>query len=144
MDFAASLPALIASTAVAGPVTLSPPAKILSTLVAKVTGSTSKVFRFPREILLFFGTNDRSHVCPIAGTTASTSNVNSDPSIATGRLRPLSSASPSFILTHFTPDTFPLAANISTGATKNSILIPSARASSISSEAAGISSRVLR
>ncbi len=107
IEMAASLPALTAATTVAGPVTMSPPAKTPGTAVAKVTEST---VRFPHLLMLkssFLGRKERSTSCPIAGITESTLRVICDPSMGTGRRLPLSSGSPSSMRMHSIPLTFP-------------------------------------
>ncbi len=54
----------------AGPVTTSPPAKTPGTFVAKVTGSTSKLFHLLMAMPLSFGTKARSAAWPMAGMMA--------------------------------------------------------------------------
>ena len=91
-------------------------------------------------IPLFFGTKARSAAWPIAGTMLSQAMVNSDPFTGMGRRRPLASGSPSSIRDALDTRDLPVfAERYGPARTRNSILIPSSRASSISSGAAGIS-----
>ncbi|MBA7648333.1 hypothetical protein ES703_56119 [subsurface metagenome] len=143
IDCAALSPAAMASTAIEGPVWQSPPAKTPSRLVSKVIWSTSIVPRLEMFIPLF-SKKESSGVCPMAGTTMSIFNSNSEPGMGIGRLLPLVSGSPSSIRIHLIPATFPFSQRISTGATKYSIFTPSVSAASTSSSLAGISTRVLR
>ncbi|MBA7701164.1 hypothetical protein ES703_109897 [subsurface metagenome] len=143
IDSAASFPAAMASTTVLGPVTRSPPAKIPSRLVKRVSSSTSIVSHFEIFRLSLSVRNEISGLSPIAGMSVSNSSVNSEPLIGTGLLLPLSSKSPNFMRMHSTPMTFPFSAKILIGVTKNWISIPSSIAWSISSSKAGISFLVL-
>ena len=139
MEAAASLPAAIASTTVLGPVTASPPAKMSGSCVCKVTGSTLTV---PQSLKVQAHSSVRqaqSDSWPMAGITVSTSITNSEPGIGSGRRRPLSSGSPSCILTHSMLLTRPFSAMIRTGLVRVMISIPSSRHSSISAGSAGIS-----
>jgi hypothetical protein len=100
MDSAAVLPAAMASTTVLGPVTASPPAKMSASPDCRVTGST---FMVPQSLRVQAHSSVRqaqSDSWPMAGTTASTSMVNSDPATGSGRRRPDSSGSPSCMRMH--------------------------------------------
>ena len=75
---------------------------------------------------------DISTTWPIAMNTLSTSMVNSEPRIGMGRLRPLSSGSPSSILTHSIPVSVPSLPRNRVGVTRYARLTPSCSVSSIS------------
>jgi len=142
MSSAAPWPAAMALMTVLGPVTASPPAKNFALLVWEGMSSlTSKQDHLLTFTPLSAGTKERSGVWPMAAITVSTLRVNSEPGMATGRLRPLESKSPSFWRRHSTPVTRPLEPTTRSGAMRYSILMPSCSAARISSAAAGMSSR---
>ena len=139
---AASFPVATAPMTVSGPETASPPAKTPSIFVCSVKSSTIIV---PNRVYSSLsGSISWFTRWPIAMITVSTSMVNSEPSIGTGRLRPLSSGSPSSIRMHSMPVTFPFWERTLTGFTSILIAMPSTSASSTSVLSAGISVRERR
>jgi len=119
MLLAALLPAFRASMSVAGPVTQSPPANILVASVELLAGSALMV---PQAVVSdpfsLAGRSPRSGFWPVAAITMSVFRVNSEPLMGMGRLRPLSSGSPSFIFTHSIAVTLPALRTIPMGAVR--------------------------
>ncbi len=139
----------MASTTVAAPVRTSPEAKTFGTSVRKMCSSATSV---PRRLTSSFerissgsdSTHDSSGPWPMAPRTVSHSMMNSVPGIGSGRRRPCSSGSPSFMRWNSTPVTLFLSSvTIRTGAAWKMRRAPSSMASCASS-AAGMSLRSRR
>ena len=143
MERAARWPSATAVMMIRGPKARSPPAKTSGRDVASVSGSTC---RFPRGVSFKASagrSQERSAAWPTASTTVSQATTASLPSINWGLKRRFSSKT-LLARTNWMPLTRPFSPMIFFGPQRVCRRMPSFSASSISSRAAGISSRFSR
>ncbi len=143
MPRAARWPSATAVMMIRGPNATSPPAKISGRDVASVSGSASNVPRGVTFRLSPGRIQDRSVACPMASTTVSQSTVKRWSSRNVGWNRPRSSNTRSHLI-NSTALTLSFSPMMRAGPQRVCSRIPSRSASSISSRAAGISSRFSR